>query len=795
MAKKSGGRGVGLVLVGGALALLASIPKEAWLTIGLILFFGALWYFAAKHLSNDSDATPSRPAVLPEEESRLPRSLRSSGNSDPVTVRLESQAEANHRLPSPPPLSGPGKWIAPGESVEVLGTHLAGGMVYVGTLLPAGGRQADPCLINTSKHIASTGSYVDASMGYWPSYSEISPEARRAYLNWLAGGRKDPRADIGFVFLFFYGLERRAIVDGGNGSMSRPAAQADFPAIADEVRRLLSIYGDKSSSFRRYGLEFLSLLDAGSAPQKLYERAVPSFARSYELPFYVRLALGQCAVDGAPVPPALALAWMRLDPNVSLRTPATRCAEHFDALFQTKYAELIPGGLVLPKNKTKLKFVYRPASAGLMQQGEIKVSFGDIPDVAVLTAPLNRLRAIVDAATDELDSYSRLVGKSAAAASSLEGLLLLPPTLWPAAAKTKLDSLSTKVSSGMTAMKLAEVAAALGGAASLERATVMSLARALEVMHIGMEPDVLNGAKTPKPEDTVVLFSLPAGEPVSRSNPAYQAAALTVQLGSAVAMADGAIGTEEVGQLRQQIEGWTHLTPAHQQRLRAHTRLIIDAPPSLAALKKKLEPLAPPAKEAIAKFMSVVAQADGQVSPAEIKMLEKVYAALGVDPKKVFSDVHAVAAAAPEGKRSAQTAPSTGPSKPVSRGFQLDQERIAALQQDTEKVNALLSSIFTEEPTEPAPVGPAPLPPETAPEAPFGLAGLDAAHIAFVNQLVSRPEWTREELMDLVSDLDLMLDGALERVNEAAFDAHDSPLTEGDDPVTINREILEKSTA
>jgi hypothetical protein len=40
-----------------------------------------------------------------------------------------------------------------------------------------------------------------------------------------------------------------------------------------------------------------------------------------------------------------------------------------------------------------------------------------------------------------------------------------------------------------------------------------------------------------------------------------------------------------------------------------------------------------------------------------------------------------------------------------------------------------------------------------------------------------------------------MLDGALERINEAAFDAHDGPLTEGDDPVTINRDILEKEPA
>jgi tellurite resistance protein len=346
---------------------------------------------------------------------------------------------------------------------------------------------------------------------------------------------------------------------------------------------------------------------------------------------------------------------------------------------------------------------------------------------------------------------------------------------------------------------LQELASSLGDAQSLERNTVSSLARALEAVHVGMEPDVLHGARTPKADDTVVLFSLPPGELEGRSSATYQAAALTVQLATAVALADGELGAEELRHLRHQIEGWTHLTPAHQQRLRAHMRYLVDAPPSLAVLKKKLEPLAAPAKEAIAKFMSVVAQADGHVSPAEIKMLEKVYKALGVDPQKVFSDVHAVAAAAPGGKRAAAVPVVTAPAeKPATTGFQLDAARVAALQQDTDKVSALLANIFKEEPTAataPQPAALTPEPEEVEAEAPHGLMGLDDAHTSFVNQLVSRPEWTREELLDLASDLDLMLDGALERINEAAFDAHDGPLTEGDDPVTINRDILEKVPA
>lgn len=56
-------------------------------------------------------------------------------------------------------------------------------------------------------------------------------------------------------------------------------------------------------------------------------------------------------------------------------------------------------------------------------------------------------------------------------------------------------------------------------------------------------------------------------------------------------------------------------------------------------------------------------------------------------------------------------------------------------------------------------------------------------------------KWTRAELADAAADLDLMLDGALEQINEAAFDAFDEPLCEGDDPVSVNTGLLEKIEA
>jgi uncharacterized tellurite resistance protein B-like protein len=446
--------------------------------------------------------------------------------------------------------------------------------------------------------------------------------------------------------------------------------------------------------------------------------------------------------------------------------------------------------MVLPKNRTKLKMVYRPASAGFHGIGEPELTFGDTPDVSVLTGPRKKLQAIVDLATQDIDQYSRYVGRDAtnrSKADALEALLLLPGSYWPAKAQETLQSLKRRIGQGMVVMSFQELLSALDARSALTKEKVLQLAQVLAAQDVGLEPDVLGGAKVPKPDEQVVLFSLPASQESSKPTPAYQAALLTLQLASAVASADGDFNIKEMSHLREQAQTWTHLSPAHVKRLLANLRLLMEAPVTLASLKKKLEPLEASAKVTIAEFMATVAQSDGTVTPDEVKMLEKVYKVLGVEPKKVFSDVHAVAAGEKPGEGS----------KGAS-GFKLDPARIAALQQDTAKVSALLANIFTEEETQPVPA-PVPLAmqPEEDPstEPSTMLLGLDDAHSSFARLLLSRPHWSRSDLQDAAADLDLMLDGALERINEAAFDTHDMAFTEGDDPVEVSNEILEKLQA
>jgi hypothetical protein len=61
--------------------------------------------------------------------------------------------------------------------------------------------------------------------------------------------------------------------------------------------------------------------------------------------------------------------------------------------------------------------------------------------------------------------------------------------------------------------------------------------------------------------------------------------------------------------------------------------------------------------------------------------------------------------------------------------------------------------------------------------------------------LLTRTRWSRAELLKEVLASGLMLDGTLERINEATFDTHDIAFTEGDDPVEVNSEVLKRMSS
>jgi hypothetical protein len=157
-------------------------------------------------------------------------------------------------------------WVPPMRSVDGPSRPIGGGLYYGSGLGAVESSGVEPAQIDPKLPVDRTvNDCTVRRLNYWSSYSGASPEARAAYLNWLATGRNKSSADLGYVFLYFYGLERRALYDAHLSA----AAKTDLPWIVAEIERLLAIYGH-SGSFQTYAGSLRDLLKNQVVNPRMY---------------------------------------------------------------------------------------------------------------------------------------------------------------------------------------------------------------------------------------------------------------------------------------------------------------------------------------------------------------------------------------------------------------------------------------------------------------------------------------------------------------------------------------------
>jgi tellurite resistance protein len=754
--------------------------------LGWMVALGAAAWLIGRKVKSGKAGKASPPAPSPMAKDEPSRPTPTSPPRQALDLHREistrgaqSNASARRTAPRQPP-----RWIPPGETVQIAGMTIPGGMLYVG---PASDSWSAPkCLIDPDQKVAR--SQPDTSgmlMGYWPSYSQIRPESRLAYLQWLAGGRNAPNANIGYVFLFFYGLERRLIRD-------RALTEADM--IVAEVERLRGIYGG-NNSFRGYStglLEAVELLRHANIDNKPPLRAEPS----YDLPPRLLIGLGRQLADGKSLDADWTLAWALAHPETRLRTPARRAFDEFCRLYRLRFTERYPAGLKVSTPKTTIGALpYRCASADF--QAELSGDFSTWPSVARLTKPVAQAREIVEQCMEELEPYSRFLGRSPDAADTLQAKMLLPAPLLNDAG-SEVAAVRAWLPHTPTAISVSDAFARLGLSGEDAKPTktqARTLAESLERLGHGVDPDVRLGGRTPKTGEKVVLFPLPAGTVEQPPfSPAYAAATLVLSLCALVAHADSVITPEEERHLLALVETNLHLSPLERARLEAHARWLLAVPPSLSQIQSRLTGIAENERHDLGRFAIALVAADGHVAVEEVKVLEKLYKLLNLDPKQVFSDIHALEAADDE-PVVVRPATDTGSGRripaPPSQAptVALDMARIERIRADTAKVSTLLTEIFVDDFTQAEP--PPPLPADT----PSVFDGLDRRHEALLRELSTRPDWPRADFDQLCRSMDLLPDGALENLNEWAFDRFDEALAEDGDTITLNLSLLETGLA
>ena len=679
-------------------------------------------------------------------------------------------------------------------------------MVYVGSGVQSiSGYEAEPCLIDPRLPVRwSRPDWTGETMYYWPSYSYISPRARAAYLTWLEDGRRDESAHIGYVFLFFYGLERRLF-----GDLEGNVGHHEARTIVAEIERLIKIY-DTNRSFSGYAnalLDFVRLQQSIDSDLQPIQWS-PAHGYSWKVPDSVLLGIGKYVAQGLGIPADWALSYLRHHPAGLLRTSAERCHKEFDELFKVRYRDKFDEGIRIRRLAPKLTLSYGPASSSFC--GEVSTTADGIPDVTCDPSLFCKLRDLGEECSDDLDAYSRFLGRRPDEKGTAAAVALLPDELLASYGGRVVDDLGSWTSKALAGRTSAVVPldelvqqCTPGRVDKLAKRDAVSLASLLGKIGIGLEPDVRFGAPTPKPGSDAVLFRLSDGAAAAPS-PEYTAAMSLVHLTAVVAAADGCISPAEQQHLADHAEQVLSLDAAECVRLQAHLAFLATVKPGMAGIKRKVEGLPEEERSDVGKFLIHVAAADGVVSPEEISTLTKVFRHLGLDEGDVFRQVHALGISdpGPVTVRNAEQTTRWAVPEPLADfphlpTVALDPARVQARIAETAHVSALLAEIFADDDTPDGQLTPSE-PDEGIPRSTAGpqeshkkpeptIAGLDPVHSALATTLASRAEWNLNDAEELAESLGLpFLEGVLDIINEAAIDACGDPLIEGEDPLQLN---------
>lgn len=675
-------------------------------------------------------------------------------------------------------------WHALGEPVEVAGRRIGGG-VYVGSGLRGADSNyiREPSLIVPELPVADSTEEEIPERHYWPSYDGLDEGHRGAYLDWLAGPRRAERAPETYLFIYLYGLERRLLADPGEDG----DAAAERAGLIAELERLASEVGEDSahSGFAHHCRALLSFLDAQDLLREVRRVEPPTEPSGWEVPGPLKLMIGELAAAGRPLPAELALSWTLTSPEAYLRTPAQRCREEFATLFALRYRETHGEGIALLRPQKKLKLSYSPSSQGLREVGEQT----GVPDVTGTDALIEPLRELGRHCCTELDPFSRWLGRNPEQRGGLQSLALLPAPLLAEAESAELDALRRMLAE-ITATEepwffdqgeLIELWSP--GAEKLPKKEAVMASQLVEALGFAIEPDQRFGGPSPRPGTPAVLFESNEGDPRSPS-PAYAVAGLLLHLMSAVAAADGKISSEEE-LLLSHIHGVEELYPGERARLQAHASWLTRSKPKFNGMRKKLEQLNGGQREGLARSLIALAAADGEVTPEEVKVLSKIFDLLGLDPKRVYSELHSAGSADPGERSPLLGSDGEGESRREDRqGRALDRAAIDRKVEETALVSTMLAGIFEDH--EASDTGPATPSPAASP------ATAGAPDRELLRRLCEREQWPRQDLEALAAELDVLIDGAIERLNDEAFESCEEPLAEGDDPLYIDKRVGEE---
>lgn len=723
------------------------------------------------------------------------RAKRGKATPPPLHVRETVSAQ----FAAPKPLHA---WAPKGESFRHAGLIIPG-MVYTSPRDPAW--EGEPSTIYLNLGVGTPVSSNGREIPYWPSYSKLSNDQRATYLQWLSQGKKasDPSSfETGYLFLFFYGIERRVLIDGDKD-----------PALVQEVCELLRNYGHdgRSGSLVSYLGDFLHYTTYCYGADH-YLKAFPSLLelcgdRASELA--LTLILGSLHARGVTLNCSLALRLAKCHEMSKSSVVVGRTGETFTALFRKRYEEKYPGGISLRAGKNPCKVTYRPANASLSFRNHQEQIFSvQVPNVYGLRAQFKELPKIWNSCIDELSGFSRAISQieksgGPEGASLLKAYLALPPDVRSAHIHPLLEKMNQLLhASPREAMRFFVPVRALADLIELpDRPTFTAaqsntIAELVESMGYGIAPDPRLLALPLGSSQEVAVVGMKLG---TRHAPEILGLLRLLYLSVAIAAADGTVNESELTIFHDAV-GKRVTDPTTLEMFAAtEAALLRDTGVANRLVSKIAKGVKTENRPTIFRLLVHVACSDEIITSDERRSLLRIANAFAI-PATLLDDIleedREFATVTVSGQK---TSPKKGEALPpratsgepeITDGFSLDMARISAITAETDQVVKMLAEALADEEVEDEPVPTTEVSQGNFPE---WMEALDAPYrLALVTILAEGKELESHRLGEIAKTLHLLPVAIVDTINSWSDEELGDFLMEerADGAFTIYQEIL-----
>jgi len=718
----------------------------------------------------------------PDTGARQPVELVSATPNEGLATLPSSPEDVAARtflIPAPPTGLIP-RWFGPGETVVVAGLVLPG-MVWVGGRHSAGTDARDPSMIDPALPVDRSSSVCTLLSENGLDYATLAPPDRGAYLNWLVNGRRSP-VPAGLAMLFFKGLERRTL-----DVLSKLGAGDELGCLAAEMQALAMAYGPLSRSLQEHASDLSTVVEFGLTQARAYAAPSGSGQPTLSPSLEIRLAVAQAAFDRAPLPADWALKWVLQDAHITVRTGALLCLPELQRLFRVRYQERYGAGIELPRTGGPLVLTYSPVSPATTRGKPLTVATTSTAEVPDFHPVRGELRKLVESCLEELSAFSRVAGRSPGGARTIDGLVRLPTAAWPDDATDWFKGLEVEVRKAPKLLAIDAFRLRFGGQSTVTRDTLAALYKVLGSFGVGVEPRELASSSVISTAERVALFSDSGPGHEARESEDFTDCNSLVDLSIALAASGGEMTSEDKQLIAAEVKSRRRLKAGQAARLLARLDVVKVSSIDFKAALRQLNTRDEDTRLEAMNFLVRLAYRDIDSTRVRSATLNQFRTALLPGLKATAPIAVPAPRAPPQRKVDPPPKPRPVPPKATPKRLKLDPVRIATVQLETAKTEKLLHGLFTGDdgPEHTKPIEPVAT---VATFAPKGLR-LDVLHTQLLGQLLARDSWVLEDLRALMAQHDLMLNGAIEALNEAVFDAFGMGLFEGDDPLEVDADV------